>query len=456
MFQNEHTFGRLRASGKEDEFHISYERAVDEVRKSFGKTYPIIIDGREVTSTDGTFPDTSPSNTDLLLGNFQKGNRNHAKEAIEAAKMAFESWSRVQYQERVKIYRKAADLVSQDKFRLAAIMTFENGKNRLEAIADVDEAIDFLRYYSEQMEVNRGFEVEMGNIAANEHAKSVLKPYGVWAVISPFNFPIAITTGMSTGAGITGNTIVLKPASDTPLMAYELFRIMERSGAPKGVYNFVTGPGSTVGAELIENPNVAGVVFTGSYDVGSRSFVEFQRRVPRPFVAEMGGKNATIVTRSADLEKAADGVLRGAFGYGGQKCSACSRVYVQESIKERFVSLLVEKISKLKVDDPALKETYLGPLINENAYKSFQKYIEQSRGSGNIVYGGKQITEGAYSKGYFVEPTIIVGLPRDHSLVKTELFVPILVVLGYDDLDDALLQMNEVDYGLTGGIFSGE
>ena len=456
MFQNESTLIQFKASGKEQEFHDLYERAIDEVRKSFGKTYPIIIGGKEITSSEGTFADTSPSNTDLLLGNFQKGNRTHAKQAIEAAKDAFEPWSETSYKERVRIYQKAADLVSREKFRLAAIMTFENGKNRFEAIADVDEAIDFIRYYSEQLETNKGFEVDMGHVAANEHAKSVLRPYGVWSVISPFNFPMAITTGMSSGASITGNTIVLKPASDTPLMAYELVRIMEKSGIPTGVYNYVTGPGSTVGAELIDNPDVAGVVFTGSYDVGSKSLIEFQKRMPRPFVAEMGGKNATIVTQSADLEKAAEGVYRGAFGYGGQKCSACSRVYVQESVEDQFVAKLVEKTSKLKVGDPALKGSFLGPLINESAYKSYQSYVEQSQGVGKIAIGGKQIKEGAHSKGYFVEPTVIVDLPKDHALVKTELFVPILVVRGYRELGDAIRQMNDVDYGLTGGIFSND
>ena len=456
MFQNENTFGRLKASGKEDEFHASYEKAVDEARKNFGKTYQMIIGGKEVSSPDGTFADRSPSNTDLLLGYFQKGNRSHAKQAIESAKNAFESWSETPYHERVKVYRKAADLASQEKFRLGAIMTFENGKNRFEAIGDVDEAIDFMRYYSEQLDVNKGFEVEMGHVAPNEHTKSILKPYGVWCVISPFNFPMAITTGMSVGASITGNTVVLKPASDTPLLAHELFRIMEKAGIPTGVFNYVTGPGSTLGAELIENPDVSGVVFTGSYDVGSKSLIEFERRMPRPFVAEMGGKNATIVTNSADLEKATEGVLRGAFGYGGQKCSACSRVYVHESVKGQFVNRLVESASKLKVDDPALKESSLGPVINESAYNNFQKYVEQSSGAGKIVLGGKQIKVGAFAKGYFVEPTIIVDLPKDHTLVKTELFVPILVVLGYKELEDALSQMNDVDYGLTGGIFSND
>lgn len=456
MFQSENTFGKFKAAGKEEDFHSSYEKAVEEVKKNFGKNYPIVIEGREVFSNEGTFDDICPSNVNLLLGCFQKGTRIHAKDAIQAAKKAFESWSNTRYQERVAIYRKAADLMSQDKFRLAALMTFENGKNRLESMGDVDEAIDYLRYYAEQLEANKGFEVEMAHVLPNEHTKSILKPYGVWSVISPFNFPLAIVTGMSTGASITGNTIVLKPASDTPLMAFEFYKIMERAGLPKGVFNYVTGPGSTVGAELTGNPDVSGVVFTGSYDVGARSLAEFVRGSPKPFIAEMGGKNATIVSQKADLDKAAEGVLRASFGYDGQKCSACSRVYVQESVKEQFVKKLVEKTSKLKVGDPTLRETFVGPLVNESALKNYQKYIEDAKNAAKIAYGGQAIKDGANSKGYFVEPTVVVDLPRNHTLVKTELFVPILSVLGYRDLEDALTEMNDVDYGLTGGIFSND
>ncbi|MGI0090338.1 MAG: aldehyde dehydrogenase family protein, partial [Nitrososphaerales archaeon] len=303
MFQNENTFAKLKASGKEDEFHESYESAIEQARKEFGKkkTYPMIIGGSEIVSSEGTFDDTSPSNIDLVLGKFQKGTRDHAKNAISAARNAFETWSLTPYQERVGIYRRAADTASDDKFKLAAEMTFENGKNRYEAIADVDEAIDFLRYYAEELEVNRGFETEVRKLLPNEHTKSVLKPYGVWSVIAPFNFPLAIATGMSSGASITGNTFVLKPASDTPLMSYELCKIMETAGLPAGVFNFVTGSGSTVGAELIENSGVDGVVFTGSWDVGASSLAEFESISPRPFIAEMGGKNATIVTDKADV-----------------------------------------------------------------------------------------------------------------------------------------------------------
>jgi 1-pyrroline-5-carboxylate dehydrogenase len=453
VFQNEYTFGRLRAAGREEEFHTNYERALEQARRIFGKTYPMLIGGREVFSSEGTFDDISPSDTGLIIGKFQKGTRQDARNAIGAAKRAFESWSHTHHVRRVELYRKAAGILSQEKFRIAAEMSFENGKNRFEAVADVDEAIDFLRYYAEQLEANHGYQVTTGSILPNEHTKSVLKPYGVWSVISPFNFPLAIATGMSTGASIVGNSIVLKPASDTPLMSYELCEILERAGLPPGVFNFVTGPGSTVGAELIDNPDVDGVVFTGSWEVGSTSLAAFERIAPRPFIAEMGGKNATIVTDKADIEMAAEGVMRAAFGYGGQKCSACSRVYVHEKVKDEFVSALVAKTGQLKIGDPTLRGTFLGPLINVTAFNNFQKCVEEARGAGKIAFGGKILDKDG---GYFVEPTIVTDIPRNHRLVKTELFVPIITIEDFSSLDEAINMVNAVEYGLTSGIFSND
>jgi 1-pyrroline-5-carboxylate dehydrogenase len=454
MFQNENTFNKMKSEGKEDEFHRRYEEAVRSTKQEFGKTYPMVIGGKELQSSDGVFADTSPSDTNLVLGYFQKGSREDSRQAIEAAREAFESWSKVNHVERVGIFRKAADLMSAGNFVLAAKMSFENGKNRFEAIADVDEAIDFLRFYSQQLEDNQGFEKQMGSILPGESAKSVLRPYGVWSVIAPFNFPLAIATGMTSGALITGNTVVLKPASDTPLMAYELVKILEKAGVPSGALNYVTGPGSTAGAELIENKAISGVVFTGSWDVGSRSIADFEEKSPRPFIAEMGGKNATIVTAKADLDKATEGVVRGAFGFGGQKCSACSRVYVEDSVKAQFVQKLSQRVSRLKVGDPTEKDTFLGPVINEKAYKNYQAYINEARSRGKILTGGEVVNEGAYSRGYYVKPTVVVDLPEDDRLVKTELFVPILVIEPFKKLEDAISQMNDVDYGLTGGIFS--
>lgn len=454
MFENENTLARFRSDGIEEEFHREYETVVAEFQRNLGKTYPMIIGGQEVFSSEGTFDDTSPSNTTIVIGKFQKGTRENARQAISAARKMFESWSSTPYQDRVDLYRRAADIASGQKFRLAAEMTFENGKTRYEAIADIDEGIDFMRYYAEQLELNKGFEMSMGHSLPNERTKSILKPYGVWSIIAPFNFPFAIATGMSTGAVVTGNTVVLKPASDTPLLSYELCKILGQAGIPGGVFNFVTGPGSTLGAELIENPHVGGVAFTGSYDVGSKSLAEFESKSPRPFIAEMGGKNATIITEKADLGKAVEGVIRGAFGFGGQKCSACSRVYVHDKVKDEFLGQLVLKTAELKIGNPSEKSTFLGPLINDNAYRNYQAFVAQAEKEATVASGGRVIKEGDMSKGYFVDPAIIVDVPKDSSLIRTEMFVPILTVETYSNLDDAIRRVNDVDYGLTSGIFS--
>src|SRR5438309_9831113 len=327
-----------------EEFHAAYEAAVDKIRGDFDQKHPMIIGGEDVWATS-TFEDTSPADTKLVLGHFQKGGRPHSKHAIKAAKAAFPHWATTAYTDRVRLIERAADLVSERKFALAALMSFENGKNRYEAMADVDEAADLMRWYAAEMNRNRGYEHAMGQFLPGETARAMLKPYGVWAVVAPFNFPFAIAGGMSTGALITGNTVVFKPASDTPYMGLKFAELFHEAGLPPGVFNYVTGAGATVGQELVDNPEVDGFVFTGSRAVGLAAFKTFTQSRPKPIITEMGGKNPTIVTGSADLEKAALGVMRAAFGYGGQKCSACSRVLVDRSASETFLERLVAETS---------------------------------------------------------------------------------------------------------------
>jgi 1-pyrroline-5-carboxylate dehydrogenase len=321
-------------------------------------------------------------------------------------------------------------------------------------MGDVDEGIDLMRYYCEDMETNKGYEKATGKAFPNEEAKSVMKPYGVWGVISPFNFPFAIAIGMSSGALITGNTVVFKPSSDTPLSGFKIYEILRDAGLPKGIFNYVSGSGDVVGAELVNNEDVAGIVFTGSRDVGASSYKIFNDKRPRPFIAEMGGKNPVIVTAKADLDKAVEGVMRAAFGYSGQKCSACSRVYVDKRVKKDFVERLAKRTKELVIDDPALKDTFVSPLINERAYRNYQSYIEIAKKNGKILTGGRVLTDEKRKYGYFVEPTIVDDLPKDHKLFKDELFVPILCMAGVDSLDEAIKLSNTVDYGLTAGIFS--
>lgn len=454
VFVNERTYLNAVESSKVDEFHRRYESAALKLRDEFGKNHAIWIDGEEVRSKGGTFEDRSPCDTRLLLGKFQKGTRADAKKAVLSAKDAFSDWARMDYKERVRIFLSAADLMSEHKYYLAALMSYENGKNRYEAMADVDEAVDLVRWYCGEMMANGGFEREMGRYTSNERTKSVLKPYGVWAVISPFNFPLAITAGMTTGAVLTGNAAVLKPASDTPYLALKLYEFLSDAGLPPGVLNYLTGPGGTVGQELVENPNVDGFIFTGSRDVGLGAFKTFTAKFPKPIVAEMGGKNATIVAQSANLDRAAEGVAKAAFGYSGQKCSACSRVIVQKNIKEAFISKLVAYTKNLRIGNPIERDVFIGPVINRAAYEKFQSVATAAKRSGKIVTGGKVLEEGELKHGFYVEPTIVDRLPKNHRFLKEELFMPVLAVTDYASLDEAMEIFNSVEYGLTGGIMS--
>lgn len=452
VFKNEDTFQTFLDRKQENQFHNLYEKAVNLVSSEFGRTYHVIINGKKV-STSQIMIRTSPADRRIILGYMQKGNSTHAKKAIHAAMEAFEEWSTIDYKKRVKLFRKIGTILKKRKFELSAWLTFENGKNRYESIADIDEAIDFIMYYSDEMEKNNGF-VTKKSESSNEQNTSIMKPYGVWAIIAPFNFPAAILVGMSAGALITGNTVIVKPASDTPIIGYKIVEIMIEAGIPNGVINFVPGSGVEIGKTIIDSNEIAGVVFTGSREVGYRLMSESKKTKPRPVIAELGGKNATIVTDTANLDMAAEGVAKAAFSYSGQKCSACSRVYVQRNVKSQFLSKLLEKTKKLKVENPKEKESYVGPLINLDAYNNFKKYSRLASKYGNILTGGSVIRNKEFKHGFYVEPTIVDGLPINHPLLKKELFVPILCVTEYDKFDNAIKMTNESEYGLTSGIYS--
>jgi 1-pyrroline-5-carboxylate dehydrogenase len=454
MFENEHTVRSFMVEKAEGQFHDRYERALEQARSEFGKKYSMIIGGREVR-TPTTSVQTSPIDTRLVLGHLPVGNANHVKKAVAAAKKAFENWGRTGYKERVRVCRAAAGIMSQRKFELAAWISYENGKNRYEAIADVDEAIDFLRYYAEEMEKNNGFEAATKIAQPGEKSRIVMKPHGVWGVISPFNFPAAILVGMSAGAIITGNTVVVKPSSNTPIIACKFAEIFKQAGLPEGVFNLVIGPGGKVGAELVVHKDVSGLVFTGSREVAYGMAQVFNKEKPRPLIAELGGKNPAIVTETADIGKAVDGVLKAAFGYSGQKCSACSRVYVHKKVKDKFVKRLVEKTKSLPVGNPLDQNTFVGPLANEDAYKKYQQYVRIADRDGKVLAGGSARKDGELKHGYYVQPTVVAGLPKKHRLFKEEMFVPILCVADYEKFDDAIRLANDSDYGLTAGIFSG-
>lgn len=452
-FTNERTWLSATETGTQEEFHSRFESAVYKVREHFGETHAIQI-GDEAIMGRPTFEDRSPADLRIFLGRFQSGTASDAKRAIAAAKSAFPEWSRTDPIERVKIMLRAADMMSLEKYELAALLSFENGKNRFEAAADVDEAIDFLRYYSQQVVDTQGFSREMGRAVKNERARSVLRPYGPWAIISPFNFPLAIATGMTAAALITGNTAVLKPASDTPFMALRLYEILREAELPPGVLNFVTGGGSSVGATLVGSDDIEGLAFTGSRDVGLAAFRAFTAERPRPVVTEMGGKNPAIVTARADVKEAAEGVMRGAFGYGGQKCSATSRVLVDKRVQKQFVDALVEETDGIVIGPPWEREVFLGPVINEAAFETFRRFTKMASNAGTVRTGGGIRTEGVLKHGFYVEPTVVDRLPSNHRIHREELFVPILSVMPFNGLPEALDMANDSEYGLTAGIFS--
>ncbi|HSI99988.1 MAG TPA: aldehyde dehydrogenase family protein, partial [Patescibacteria group bacterium] len=332
------TYSTLSADN--EELQSAFEAALERARGDLGKTYPMIIGGEE-RLTDETFEDRSPIDREMIVARFPVGGRQDVRDAVAAARAAYPAWRDTPWRDRLAILRRAADLISQRQFDYAALMTLEVGKNRLESLGDVEETADLLRYYGDEFEKADGFVKPMGPLSAAEKTRSVLRPYGVFGVISPFNFPMALAGGPAGAAMIAGNTVVLKPSSDAPLMGWKFGEALRDAGLPDGVFNLVTGPGETVGAELTESRDIDGLVFTGSYEVGMKLYTGFTQDYPRPIITEMGGKNPAIVTASADLDTAAEGAMRSAFGFDGQKCSALSRVYVERSVAREFVDRLV-------------------------------------------------------------------------------------------------------------------
>ncbi len=442
-----------------EELHTRFEGKLAEVKAKLGAEHGMIINGKDRFAEE-KFEDRSPTNTELVLGVFQKGTAEDANDAIAAARKAFPLWSGMKWQERVSLLRKAADIIDQRTFEIGAAMALEVGKNRMESLGDIAETADLIRYACYQMEKNEGYIVEMGRdplVGYTATNTSVLRPYGVWLVISPFNFPTALTGGPSGSALVAGNTIVMKPATDTPWVVRLLAECFRDAGLPDGVFNFVTGPGSTLGQALIENPDVDGVTFTGSYDVGMGIFRDFARgSYVRPAILELGGKNPAIVSQNADTERAAIGIVRSAFGLQGQKCSACSRVIVEEPLYDMLVDKIVDLTNKLVVGDPTERQVYMGPVINRSSYQDFQDFTEELSQAGKFLTGGKILTEGEYSKGYFCPPTLVADVPLDHRLWKYEMFLPITFLTKVSNLDEAMQMANDVNYGLTAGFYGSE
>jgi len=442
-----------------EELHLQFDAALTKVKAGFGKEYAMMINNKDVFA-DEKLADLSPVDIDWTLAVMQKGNEKHAQQALEAARKAFPGWSHTPWQERVRLLRKTAALIEERMFVLSAALALEVGKNRMESLGDVQETADLIKYACDQIEANQGYIFEMGKdplVGYEATNVSILRPYGVWLVISPFNFPFALTGGPTGAALVTGNTVIIKPATDTAWIVRLLAECFRDAGLPEGVLNFVTGPGRTLGQALVTCA-VDGVTFTGSFDVGAKIFQDFSTcDWVRPIVLELGGKNAVIVSRHADLERSALGIVRSAFGLQGQKCSAASRVFIEEPVYEDLVDRLKTLTEKLTIGDPTDRDIYLGPVINEGSYKEFQAYCgEIATGGGKFLTGGRVRTGSQYDKGWFCEPSLAVDLPLQHRLWKHEMFLPITTIGKVKNLEEAMRHANEVNYGLTAGFYGSE
>jgi 1-pyrroline-5-carboxylate dehydrogenase len=438
-----------------DEFHRTFDDALARLRANLGKTHPLYLGGQAVEGAGGGAPivDTSPIDTQLVLGTFAAAGPAQIDQAVASARAAQKAWAHKPWRERLAILRKAAAIIRERKFDLAATMSLEVGKSRMEAMGDAEESADLIEYYAQQVEDADGFVRPMAQMTPIERNTDVMRPYGVFACIAPFNFPLALSTGMSSAALMVGNAVVYKPAFDTPLTGLGLYEVYRDAGVPAGVFQFLTGNGASMGDALWKHPGVDGVVFTGSKQVGLRIYQGISANYVKPCLLELGGKNATIVMDSADIDAAAEGVMRSAFGLQNQKCSATSRVYVHKAVAQPFLAALQAKLGTIKMGDPTEKDVYFGPVINAKAVARWEAAVAQARKDGTILTGGARLTGGVFDKGHFVAPTIAT-LPLASSLFFEELFVPFLAVGEVASLDEAIAESNKAEYGLTAGFFS--
>lgn len=442
-----------------EEMHNRFEQTLERVKNGLGATHSMYIDGKEVQTTRSVTKH-SPIDQRMNLGGFPAGDASHVDRAVAAAKRAFTSWRRTPAADRVAMVRRVAGLLEERVYTIGAALALEVGKNRMESLGEAQETADFFWGYAEDFERNNGFDHALPDDPLDgwaSHNRSVLKPHGVWAVIAPFNFPLALAGGPAAAALVTGNTVVLKGASDTPWAGRLLTDCIRDAGIPPGVFNYVVGSGSVVGEALVHHPDLAGATFTGSFDVGMGILRALASgRWPRPCIAELGGKNPCIVTAKADLDRAVTGIVRSAYGLSGQKCSALSRVYVEEDVAEELLARLVTKIRALAVGDPTRREIYMGPVISGRAAAEFDAFCARLAGPGaRILLGGTRLTDGDLAHGQFVAPTLAVA-PADHPLFQEEMFLPVLMVNRVRDIEEGLRHANATTLGLTAGCYGSE
>lgn len=433
-------------------FRITYsvlDADMEQVHKEFDGALAALKLGREFGGklNGASFTNRNPSKPEQILGTYKTATSSDVDAAVKAAKKAYEKWRKTTWQERAAIIRKAAENISARRLEISAWLTLEVGKNRLESLGDVEESADLLRYYAGQLEQSQGFSQALGKLSPNEDTRDVLRPYGVFAVIAPFNFPMALGTGMAGAALLAGNTVVLKPSDSAPFSGEALFEVLRDAGLPEGVFNIVHGDG-IVGEALSKHPEVDGIAFTGGSSVGKQlqHTMLTGRAYPRPCLMELGGKNGALITVSADIDAAVEGCARSSFGLSGQKCSALSRIFVAKEKYPEFLRKLIDRTASIKVGDPSLRETYMGPVINA---KSVVRFEAAAKSAPEIHFGGK------VRGGNFVDPTIVTA-PRGHALTRDELFLPFIIVDSFETFAEGMQRLNEVDYGLTGGIFSND
>src|SRR3954469_20819368 len=447
----------ISLSADDPALDAAFDLAIAEVRAALGRSYPLHVAGK---TRAGAAPieSRSPTDTRVVVARVATATDADVRDAVAAARAAFPRWSAVPWQERAAIVDRAADIVRQRRLELAAWLIFEMGKNRVEALGEIEETADLYSYYAAEMRANAGYVREMDRLAPTDRNTSVLRPYGVWAVIAPWNFPYALLGAPVAAALLAGNTVVCKPSSETPLSGVKLAEIFHAAGVPPEALTCPPGSGRVIGDGLVEHPDVAGVTFTGSYDVGfKRLYQRFAGQFPKPAIVEMGGKNPALVMASADVTQAAQGIYRSAFGMNGHKCSACSRVYVHRAVASELLAGLARAADAVAPADPLDKGVFVGPVATKQSYEDYQRYVTLARQAGDVVRaGGAVVTDGARAHGYFVRPTVLAGLPRDHQLVREELFVPIVAVETVDSLDEALARANDTKFGLTAGLFSRE
>jgi 1-pyrroline-5-carboxylate dehydrogenase len=437
--------------------HLEFDQTIAKLKSELGYSVPSIINGKAIQH-DRVNKKFSPVNTSLLIANYHTVSEAELNEAFVASKQAQVKWAATPWAERVALTKKAADLMRERRMKIAALMTLEVGKNRMESLGDAEEAADLLSYYADQMEQANGYIQPLAKLSPNENTRDVLRPYGVFSVIAPFNFPMALGAGMTSAALLGGNSVVLKPSDDAPGTAYEIYLAYRDAGLPEGVLQVVFGNGPALGEWMVKHPLCDGVAFTGSKTVGMSIIRQLNSgSYSKPALVELGGKNAAFVCETADLEKAANGAVRSAFGLSGQKCSALSRLYIHEKIYSEFKEKLVAAAKKLvTVGDPALAEVYMGPVISARAVERHLQAITEARAVGKILLGGEDLREKAeYKNGHFADPTI-AELPSTSRHFKDEFFSPFLAICSFTSLEDAIQDANKAEYGLTSGIFTGK